>query len=316
MRTSTGTTLRPQLRTLIALALSSALLMACGGGDSSNAGGNNNPTSSETAQSVSANGLMLGEETAIAHGLILTLAQAVVGGGQATQTIACAGGGNASFIVSGGTFAEMTNGQLDAGESYTIDFDQCRDGAGSGIDGVLSLNVVAVSGNSITVGTATQAVTISEPGRTLTLNGSSTFTRSSVTTGSTVVTTERWVSPQISFVSVHNGRTSSLTLRDVDLTRTVTSVNGVQTSVTSDSDFSLTLLGVGGWSATISTDGQVSYSPGGVPASGSWLITLPHDRIGVVLAANTATVTVDHGPDGSIDRTYVFSLATLTASGL
>lgn len=316
MRTSTGTTLRSQVCTLIALALSSALLVACGGADSSNAGGNNNPTSSETAQSVSANGLMLGEETAIAHGLMLNFVLAVVGGGQMATTFPCAGGGTASFVVSGGAMSGWVNHQLDTDERYTIDFDHCRDNAGSEIDGVLSLNVVAASANAVSVTTVTQALTIAEPGRTLTLNGNSTFTRSSVTTGSTVVTTERWVSPQISFVSVHNGRTSSLTLRDVDITRTVTTVNGVQTSVTSDSDFSLTLLGVGGWSATISTDGQVSYSPGGVPASGHWLITLPHDRIGVVLAANTATVTVDHGPDGSIDRTYVFSLATLTASGL
>lgn len=306
----------PSIRTLIASLASAALLVACGGGDGNTGSNNNTPASSETAQSVSANGLLLGEETAAAHGLMLNFAVAVIGGGQATTTIPCAGGGSASFIVSGGTFGGMLNGQLDAGESYAIDFDNCRDGAGSSIDGVLSLTVVSASATSVSVTTTTQAVTITEPGRTLTLNGSSTFSRSSVTTGSTVVTTERWVSPQISFVSVHNGRTSSLTLRDVDITRTVTTVNGVPTAVTSDSDFSLTLLGVGGWTATISTDGLVSYSPGGVPASGSWLILLPHDRIGIVLAANTATVTVDHGPDGSIDRTYVFSLATLTASGL
>jgi hypothetical protein len=306
--------MRTPLLTLIASLASAALLGACGGGDSGNAGNNNTAASSETAQSVSANGLMLGEETAIAHGLILTLAQAVVAGGDIAQTIPCAGGGDASFVISGGPTSGWSNRQLDTDERYTIDFDHCKDATGSEIDGVLSLNVVAASGNSITVATATQAVTITEPGRTLTINGSSTFTRSSVTSGATVVTTERWVSPQFSFVSVHNRRTSSLTLRDVDLTRTVTTTNGVQTAASSDGDFSLSLMGVGGWTATISTQGQVSYSPGGTPLAGSWLIVLPHDRIGIVVAANTATVTVDHGLDGSIDRTYVFSLATLTAS--
>lgn len=301
---------------LVSLLASLAMLTACGGGDAPvDPAGIAGPITRETAQSVSANGLLVGEDALIAHRLLLRLVIAVVGGGQMSETIACAGGGSARFVIQGGSVLDRFNGVLDAGESYTIDFDHCIDGAGAEVDGLLSLAVVSAGGTT-QVTTGAQALTVTEPGHVTTLNGSSTFTSTTVDSGSTRITTERWQSPQISLVSVRDGRTSSLTLRDVDLTRTVTSTNGVETTSSTRGDFSLTLMGVSGWTASISTQGDVSYTPGGLPLEGSWVITLPHDRIGLVIAAQTATVTVDHGLDGSIDRTYVFSVGTLTASGL
>lgn len=302
---------------LVSLLASIALLTACGGGDDPvPAGGAAGPATEATAQSVSANGLMQGEDVLLAHGLLLRLVIGVVGGGPMATTIPCTGGGSARFVVDGGSFLDRLNGVLDTGERYSIDFDHCVDGAGAEVDGVLELTVVSASLGNTQVTTSATALTITEPGHVLTFNGSSTFTSSTVQTGLvpvTTVTTERWQSAQISFVSVRNGRTSSLTLRDIDLTRTTTTANGTQTS-TSRGDFSMTLIGASGWTATVSTQGDVSYTPSGLPLQGSWVIVLPHDRIALVLASQSATVTVDHGPDGNIDRTYHYDLATLTAS--
>jgi hypothetical protein len=292
--------------------LASSLLAACGGGGDSNAEG---PATSDTAQSVSGSSLMLGETTSAAHATALNATLAVVAAGQATQTIACAGGGSATFLVSGGTVPGMLNGVLDAGEHYAITFNQCRSSTGgSTVDGALTLDVVTATASTLVVNTSTQALTVVQPDRTLTLNGSSTLSRNVATNGSTVVTTERWQSPQISFVSSRNGRNTGLVISNVDLTRTVTTVNGAITGSTSSGSFTLALVGVGGWTATFSTNGTASYDANGVPLQGSWLLVLPRDRIGLVIAAAIATVTVDHGLDGSIDRTYVFPVGTLTAS--
>jgi hypothetical protein len=295
---------------LPATLLASLLLAACGGGSDDNSEG---PASADTALSVGGNSLVLGSSVSDAHAAALTATIVVVAGGQMGQTIPCTGGGSASFIVSGGS--GLLNGVLDAGETYTIDFDQCRSSTGaSTVDGVMQLTVVTASATTTVVDTSTQALTVVEPDRTLTINGSSTFSRSVATSGTTVVTTERWQSPQVAFVSARNGRTASLTLSNVDLTSTSTTVAGVPTGSTSSGSFTIALMGFGGWTATFSSNGAASYTPGGVPVQGSWLLILPRDRIGLVVAAGVATVTVDHGNDGSVERTYTFNVGTLTAS--
>jgi len=50
-----------------------------------------------------------------------------------------------------------------------------------------------------------------------------------------------------------------------------------------------------------------------VPTQGAWTITLPNNIIGVSVVPGTLTVTVDFGADGTIDRTYVFTTATIVA---
>jgi hypothetical protein len=64
---------------------------------------------------------------------------------------------------------------------------------------------------------------------------------------------------------------------------------------------------------TTATQGAVSYDANGVPTQGAWTVTLPHNRLGISVVPGTLTVTVDHGPDGSIDRTWVFTSGTVAA---
>ena len=156
---------------------------------------------------------------------------------------------------------------------------------------------------------------VARPHRTLTLNGSSTLSQSSVTNGSTVTTTHRWVSPQVALTSLHNNNLSSLSLRNVDLTTTSTTVGGVLMGSTSSGTLTITVAWPGNsWSATIATQGTASYDENGVATQGSWLMTLPHDRIGLVVGAGLATVTLDNGANGSIDHTFFFGVLALLAS--
>ena len=292
-----------------------ALLAACGGGGDTAA---DTTVSSETAQSVSANGMVISEDAASASAETLKTAQAVVAGAQASQTYACAGGGTAVYSVSGSSGAALTNGQLDAGETYGLQFTACRGSAGAAsLDGTMTLVVTAPSAGVVTVQTSTQGIVVVLPQRTLTLNGSSTLAQTVTTNGATSTMTNQWTSPQITLTSLRNARASSLTLTGVDFTRSVTTTGGVIGGSTGSGALTIAAtLPNGAWTAEIVTQGTVSYDTSGLPTQGNWQITLPHNRIGLELGAGVATITIDHGPDGTIDRTYTFGAGTLAAQAV
>ena len=295
-----------------ATVVAAALLSSCGGSSESDTP--QDSVGSEIAQSVSANTLAIGPDTVNANVAVLRTAQAVVAAVQATTTIDCGGGGTARFTVSGGSL--LFNGVLDAGEHYSMLFDNCRVSAGAdSLSGLMSIDVISASANELTLLTSTQGIVVERPHRTLTLNGSSTISQSSVTNGTTVTTTNRWVSPQIALTSLHNANLSSLTLSNVDLTTTSTTVGGVPAGSTSSGTLTITVAWPGmSWTATIATQGPASFDVNGVAIEGSWLMTLPHDRIGLVVVADLATVTLDNGANGSIDHTFFFGVLALLAA--
>ena len=209
----------------LAAASAAALLAACGGGGSD---ATDTTLSQETAESATANTLAIPDSAAAAGTESLKTAQAVVAGGQASQTYACAGGGTATFTISGATVAGATNGQLDAGETYSLQFAACRGSAGAAsVDGAMTLVVTAASAGALTVQTTTQGLTVALPQRTLTWNGSSTLAQTVVTNGATTTTTTRWTSPQIELTSQRNARNGTFTLSNVDVTRSVAVTGGV-----------------------------------------------------------------------------------------
>lgn len=296
-----------------ALALAAAtLLAACGGGGGDPA---DTTASDATVESSSANTLAVPESAAAATAESLKTAQAVVAGGQASQTYACAGGGTATFTITGATGAGATNGQLDAGEVYSLSYAGCRGALGAAqLDGAMTLTVTAASASGVTVQTTTQGLTVTLPQRTVTLNGSSTLAQTVVTSGATTTTTVHWTSPQIQLTSQRNARSSSFTLGGVDVTRSVSVTGGVLSGASGSTALSLdAALPNASWTVTIASQGDVSYDANGVPTAGSWHITLPHNAIGVTVGSGTTTVTLDHGPDGSIDRSWTFPTATLAA---
>lgn len=296
-----------RLHSTLAATAVALLTTACGGaGDDAPSSGN---TSNETAQSASANGVVIADDSVRAQTTMLSTARVVIAVGGASAAVNCAGGGSASFTAIGGM---LGNGQLDAGEVYTMQFANCRSSSGSAtVTGSLTLTVISASGQNHVVST-TANVIVGLPQRTLSHNGSSTISHTVQTSGTTVVTTDRWQSPSISTTSLRNNRISTLSLTNVDLTHTVTTINGIVTGSSNQGTVTMTYAGwLGTWSATVATDGLVNFNAGGTPINGRWLITLPRDLIALNVVAGIATATLDFGRNGSIDRTLSWLVPAL-----
>ena len=298
---------------LLALACLS-LLSACGGGGTSSG----STASKSTIQSVSANGAMVPGDTSDAQMTSLKTAQAVVALEPLTVTsevaVICPGGGSAKLTGSG-TVGTLGNRMLDAGESYTLVYSDCKGSLGAAtVNGTMTLAVTSASSTSVTVNTTTSNVTVALPLRTVTLNGSSTLTLSSTTTGTTTATTQHWTTPSVQVKSQRNagGPLSIFNFVNVDLFRTINSVNGVivggsgQGSSTLEANLLLFT-----WRVTLATIGLVTYGPTGLVTQGSWLIDLPDDRITVVITPSAVSVAVDYGANGTTDVYFYFTLDTL-----
>jgi hypothetical protein len=58
----------------------------------------------------------------------------------------------------------------------------------------------------------------------------------------------------------------------------------------------------------------VSYAADGTPTSGMWTVTLPRQVITVSVANGIATIALDYGRDGTIDRTFTVPAPQLAGS--
>jgi hypothetical protein len=324
LSTPSARALRFVLLSPAALALGLAL-SACGGG-SGDAAVTTPPAtaaSAATVQETSANTSVVPAASTEALDETIFAAQASVAtilSGQASQTVNCPGGGTAMIAVTGALpLATLTNGQFDAGETYTLTYTDCKGALGrASVNGQMTLTVNEASstpGNThLALATATTNVVVSLPRGNLTLNGASTVTRDVVTTANTTVTTTHWVTPSFTVVTAFGARTSTFAFTNVDRTRVVTRTNNVVTSTTHSGTCTLSAtLPNGSFTVTESTTGTVTFDANGVPTSGTWTYVLPHNTIVVTIGNGIATVTVDWGSDGTIDRTYTFQINDLAA---
>lgn len=264
-------------RTTLAATLLAALVTACGGGgdDASSS------SSHETAQST--RGVVVIDESARAQATVLSNARLVFAIHGASGSSSCAGGGSVSFIATAGPSGNLFNGAPDAGETYSIQFSSCRSTTdNSVVNGALTLTVNSAIGDNLSVGTESHLVVVQQD-RTLQFDGSSTLSHTVQTSGSTQVTTDRWQSPSLGVTSTHGNRITRLSLTQVDLIHTQTTTNGVVTGSTHQGTLTMGYSGwLGDWSATIGTQGVVSFNANGVRLGGLWLITLPRHLIWLV----------------------------------
>lgn len=302
----------------LALALL-ATLAACGGNGGSSTNSTVNVSSKSTAQSVSASGAVMPNDSTEAASVALATARSVVAAGSTTLTVAvpvvCPGGsGTAIYTVSGPNAAQLLNGQLDAGESYAITFDNCRGAAGaSAVNGTLTLVVTSASTGTLTVNTSTVNLSVALPLRTITLNGSSTLTQTIANSGaSTTTTTNHWTSPGLRIDSLRNtGGSTHYELSDVDYTRSIVAVSGVPVSGSCDGHSTLDArLLFFPWVITLATIGPIQYGFDGAVVSGRWWIDLPDNRIELRIAPGSVSLLVDLGANGSVDLSFFFSLDT------
>ena len=324
-----------------------SLLTACGGGGSDTAPPSSTSLSQGDATADAANSTATGADTAAAMDTVIdttaSLAQitATVASTSADRmqalstdahadaspvppitnvTVNCGGGGTATLSITGGTALTEVNGQLDAGEHYTVSYAQCTGQAGyAQLNGSVEMDVVSADH---TTSPATLAVNLSVtnlqltwPSGSATLNGTGAVSRSVTTSNGSTTTTSHVTVPSATLATVFNSRTGSFTLSNLDATRTVGSVAGVATASQYSGHHTLSGTANGRtFSMTVSTTGNVSYDATGALVSGAWTVVRPLATISTTLANGTVIITVDDGNNGTIDHTWTFPAATLNSA--
>ena len=330
-----------RLGTAAALACGVLLLTACGGGDGA-APATATPLSQPDATADSANATATGSDTAAALDTVVdtttALAQATAqstaapsdreqaaaapaaAAGFTNVSVACAGGGTATLSITGGTAASELNGQLDAGEHYSVTYAQCTGQAGAAqLNGSVVMDVTSAdhgtSPSSVAVALSVTGLALTLPAGTATLDGTATLSRGVVVSGGTTTTTTHVSVPSATLATAFNGRNGTFTLSGLDATRTLTSVGGIATASQYSGHHALAGDANGRtFSLNVSTTGNVSYDATGALVSGAWTVVRPHATIATTVANGTVVMTVDDGNDGTIDHTWTFPAAQLAAA--
>lgn len=318
-------------RTSLSL-LCAAALAACGGGGSSSDAADE-VLGADTATTYGANAALLSGDAATALDTSVLAAQSVVAmqatvaaAHEAAQrvsasavtnvTVDCAGGGTALLTITGGSASSVLNGQLDTGEVYTLAFMDCRGAAGAAVvNGALELTVLDATAGTLSVTTEATGLSVALPRGSASLNGITTRSVSSTTDGNgTTQLTSHFTSPSLALTTHYNGRTGNFTLSAADITRQATLSNGVLqgSSINGTHTLSATLPS-GSPSYTVATQGSTTYDAAGLPTGGAWTITLPRVAVGLSIANALATITVDQGKDGTIDRLVTVPVARLAS---
>jgi hypothetical protein len=308
------------------------LLNACGGGGS----GSTDAAAIDdaTATAYAANATQIASDASTATDAAVEAAQTMIGLAAAasagsdratalaaaTTTNNCPGGGTATLSITGGTPAIVANNKLDAGEIYAVSFAACKDVTGAAtLNGAMAMTVLAASGDT-TNGTLGLNLTFTELIAALgqgsaSLNGSVSRTVTVSTDADGMHLASHFVAPSLTLATHYNTRSSSFTLSADDIQRGVTLVGGLpqSSSITGAHMLSATLPN-GSFAYTVATTGSTSYSASGEPVSGGWTIALPQNEIGVAVANGQATITIDKGKDGTVDRTIVVPVPTLVAN--
>ena len=328
------------LRSLPAALACGLLLAACGGGGGdAPSTGTATPLSQPDATADSANSSQTGTDVAASldtvYDTTAVLAQATAvpatapsdrmhaqaaGAPIANATVNCAGGGTATLTISGGTLASQLDGQLDAGEHYSVAYAHCTGAAGyAQLDGGVEMDVVSVADTSTPATTAVNLaithLTLTLPSGNAVLDGSATLSRTTAVAGGVTTTTSHASVPSATLATDFNARSGSFTLSDLDATRTVQSVAGVMTASQYSGHHALSGTANGRtFSMSVATTGNVSCDATGALVSGQWTVMRPHATIVTVVANGTVVLTVDDGNDGTIDHTWTFSRAQLDAT--
>ncbi len=324
-------TTRSAIRPLALAAASAVLLGACGGGS-------DDELATDVAQGYAADGITMSVagtsavevssdalESALARGTPVSAAReqaldaAAAPDASASLTADCATGGTVSWTVTGDA-ATIGNGQFDAGETYNVVYNACGTVGGGSIDGAVTLTVTARSASLVAFTHQTTALTHITTNGTFAHDGSVTVSRSEAPLdGGGREVTRRITSPGVTLTSrigtVSGTRTAEYRLNALDWTvsrrygssgeLTVRAHQGtVSIAATTPRRPNATL--------DISAQGTLTLDGAGVAAAeGSFRIVTQSNSIRCVYGAGIATLTLDLGNDGSVDRTWVVTLPRL-----
>lgn len=302
-------------RPILACALA-GLIAGCGGGSGDDL---DQVLSSETAQGYAADAQAMPLSAGTTVQLATLALEASLRGGtitpanttpQASATVACANGGSVSISISGGTASQRLNGIFDAGETYTVSFDNCGHLDDQGVlDGSLSLAVTAYSATQADLTHSANALRLTSSQGRYTLQGAVREQRSSTATAgggqrlSSVLT-----SSGLGLQSLVAGRNSSYELRALDWTVICLLDNtGLLVQRSHQGTLSLAVSTARRPNATLQvvTHGTLVASDNGLyAAQGSFSLATHNDRIAVTYGGTTVTLELDLGNNGSIDRRW------------
>lgn len=316
--------------TSTAAVLAAAALSACGGGSADTTG-----TSNEQAEAYAADASYVTEDAMSTMDAAVAAAQAVVAvqataavpmqalsaGAQpqavASVPVACPGGGSASLSIGGGTVASVLNGQLNAGETYTLVYAACRGTRGAlALDGTLTLAVNDAGTGRLSLTLGASALSAALPRGRVSLDGSLTESLSESTDASGVTTRSSTLqASRLALATSYSSRASRFTLSALNLSRTSTWVGGVQQASRYSGTHHLdAVLPRASFGYTVSTNGEVSYDASGNPVSGRWTVTLARGTVVCSVAGGLATITLDDDGDGVPERTWTVPVATLSSA--
>lgn len=304
-RLSTLSTPRAPLAAAVALAC--AALAACGGGGSEDAADPGGEQAVASAPADSSSATSVSQESTSSTAATLRTTQAVVASGGANQVVNCPGGGTAQYQLSGGA----DDGQLSAGEVYTVTFSQCKGPYELvSLTGPATLTVTEASPTRVAADVVLNSLVAQTPLARLTYDGNASLA-TDVNDGhdgpvlnGTVST--RFTSSSLGVTRHTASRDTAYTLSAVDISHSTVVAGGVVTSTSVAGTSTLTAaLPAGTWSATFSSQGGVQFDQG-VPVAGAWQVQGPHNTLLLSATPQTITVGIDLGSNGTVDfsRTY------------
>jgi len=318
---------------LALLPLTALLLAACGGGSSSTDAGTSNEAaalaSADTLQAPADAGAALDASLLTAQTVVAT--QALAAGTAAVPAlaaevqplsiaqvpVACPGGGQALLSITGGTAASVLNGQLDTGEVYELVFSDCRAAqAAVVVNGSLRLSVLTATDKDWSLQWAAQALAVGLPRARSTLDGqvATQVSRSTQADGSTLLGSQLQAD-SLGLANTVGSRTRQYSLSALALQRSSVWQAGQPVSSSLSGQLTLSASGpAGSTQLSASVQSQVSRQADGAPASGHWTLTLPQAALDLTLANAVATLSLDEGPDGTVDRRWQLSLDRLLAA--
>ena len=317
----------------MAMLLATALT-ACGGGGGSEgsdpvseATTTSQAVADTTASDTAADAVVVASDalsvvdTAVVTAQSVVLTQSLAGGAPVVifVPVACPGGGSALLSISGGTVDSVANGQLDAGETYALQFTDCRlEAASVALNGSLLLTVDALSGDEAALSMNLESLSAQQALGTVTLNGRLQWQGSRSVASSTGVPTggvsSRLTTDQLAVTTVSGSRTGSFELRTLDIAREVFWANGLPTSSAMNGRYVIAATHPrNSFEASVTTSGTTQFDADGVPSAGSWQLSLASWAMQMTVSGETVTLAIDQGNDGTVDRTFTHARPQLVA---
>lgn len=320
-------------RPLLATAAAVLLLTACGGGS------DDDELPNDTAQGYAADALTMSVAATSAVDVSsdtleeALAASAVAGSGReqvlsATQeagtlasasvTVPCALSGSVSWTVTGDA-ATLANGRLDAGETYAVVYSACATPGGT-VSGAASVTVTARSASLVAYTHQTSGLTLITTNGTFVHDGSVSVSRSEAAlAGGGHEVTRRVTSPGVTLASsigtLNGTRSARYTLRTLDWTVARRyDANGALTERSHQGTVSVAANSPRRPSATLdlSSQGTLTLDGAGVVASnGRFTVVTDGHAVRCTYGAGIATLELDLGNDGSVERRWVLTTTNL-----